>query len=117
MNEELTKELLSILRAMKDGAPHAWQTLVEQRSSYCLTHMAGDLILAFVGLVIALVCLYFGTRSRWWDDDYEPQSPVPIIFFGIALCGLIAAGVNLAAAIPHAAEGMAPLGRVLEAIR
>lgn len=34
MNEELQRELLSILRTMKDGSPAVWHELVAQRSGY-----------------------------------------------------------------------------------
>lgn len=117
MNEELTKELIAILRAMKDGAPDAWRVLVEQRSTYCLTMAGGDAFLTFLGLIAFVVGLVMFTRPRFWDDEWEPKSPAVILSAVVGLVGLLVLGVNVQDSIAHFAEGMAPLGRILEAIR
>jgi hypothetical protein len=127
VNEELQKELLSILRAMKDGAPVAWQELVAQRSSYCLTMGVACAALACAGIA----GLWFGVRLalRGGDvplDYYEyssiktmKTSAVLKVAFGLgaALAGAIALGVGVGNACFFIAEGIAPLGRMLEVLR
>lgn len=112
MNEELTKELLSILRAMKDGAPQAWQSLVEQRSTYCLTMGWACLVIALGGIAAgwAGVSLF---RRGLREEKEDPQIAGAAFF----LIFLVSFTISFIQGAEFFAEGLAPLGRVLEAIR
>lgn len=127
MNEELQKELLSILRAMKDGAPHAWQTLVEQRSTYCLTLGIVCLLIAAAGVFAVLRGLRMCRKAAEVPTEYINYSSIKemttaatfqmISGIVIGVAGLISVGIGAGEGINNLAEGLAPLGRVLEALR
>lgn len=112
MNDELTKELLSILRAMKDGAPQAWQSLVEQRSTYCLTMGWACLVIALGGIAAG----WAGVRlfQRGLREENENRQVAGALCFVIFLISFTISFIEGAKCF---AEGLAPLGRVLEAIR
>lgn len=112
MNEELQKELLSILRAMKDGAPHDWQTLVDQRSTYCLT--IGGFCVAVVLASLALGIFGRSILLRGIAKNNEDAVISGIVCLAVSV---IAGSVAFFKAMGMVAEGLAPLGRVLEALR
>jgi hypothetical protein len=120
VNEELHKELLSILRAMKDGAPGTWQALVEQRSAYCMTSAMFSLLLAAVGLVTAIVATGWARRSMQAIDRNAIGDSREIAMIGQGVFAAIAYGFAagmLVAGLSTLTEAMNPLGRMLEAIR
>jgi len=115
MDEELKKELLSILRAMKEGAPGAWQELVAQRSDYCLTLGIANIIVC----LIAFICFRIGVSGfKRVHKENITENEVFLAFYGamtaISIIAMITAFAN---GIPYLAEGLAPLGRILEFIR
>lgn len=116
MNEEFQKELLAILRAMKDGAPDAFNVLVQQRATYCLTVGCSMLGLALLLLSGGLVAMTRMRGCSFSASDYDGPSArffLVMVGFMAAIGGLILAGHQ----VTMLAEGFAPLGRVLEALR
>lgn len=115
MNEELQKELLSILRAMKDGAPVAWQELVAQRSSYCLTlgilDTLASVALLFVSWLLSRISRGIAKRQGSDVDDWVPSAALAVLAFALGAYWFFRVSV------PAIAEGIAPLGRMLEVIR
>lgn len=118
MNEELQKELLAILRSMREGAPDAWHELVAQRSTYCLTTgismLAISVIVGIIGAALVWAC-----RKGPFDEPgsytlLTRQAAGMIVGCTTMLCAGLVIGTSV---IPMLAEGFAPLGRVLEAIR
>lgn len=117
MNEELQRELVNILRAMKDGSPDAFRVLVEQRSLYCW----GQAVLGVLMLVAAYI-LYL--CAKWSakklaalpsaDDDAAGPLVLSLVVLGIGCIIACGFGVKYIFAIP---EAIAPLGRVLEMMR
>ncbi len=115
MDEELKKELISILRAMKEGAPGAWQELVAQRSTYCLTLGIANLIVC----LIAFVCIRIGISGfKRVHKENIAENEIFLALYGIMI-GLSTFTIlmTLTHAITYLAEGFAPLGRILEFIR
>jgi len=115
MNEEIQKELLSILRAMKDGAPNAWRELVEQRAAYCM-------ISGLSWLVINVLLMLVGATMAWRcrKGPFEADCTLTVNAGGVAagaIMVIIATAALSCAVVPMLAEGMAPLGRVLEMLR
>ena len=115
MNEELQKELLAILRAMKDGAPVAWQELVAQRSSYCLTlgilDTLASVALLFVSWQLSRIARRIGKRPGSDPDDWVAPAAFAVVAF------VLGAFWFFRVSVPAIAEGIAPLGRMLEVIR
>lgn len=113
MNEELQREIVNILRAMKDGSPDAFRVLVEQRSIYC----CGQAIVAAAGFVVGVMVLWLSSKGTC--RHYNPAGPTVGTLLGIAGCIVgvvltIAGAVHFASFLP---EAIAPLGRVLEMMR
>lgn len=109
MNEQLQKELLDILRSLKDGASPAWQVLVEQRSAYAWASFAIYALLA-VAAVIGCICLAL-VAVRWSEKKGSGDEVAAPIVASVAL-GLMAIICAPLAAnwLPRA---VAPLGEVL----
>lgn len=117
MNEELMREIVSVLRVMKDGSPAAWEALLQQRVAYCW-------MCAVPSLLAAVACAWMASKS--WKiaapelrkDHLLEQSDTPM-FGGIIGAILFSAGTILFAVVgvACAAEAVAPLGRVLEVLR
>lgn len=105
MNEQLQKELLDILRSLKDGASPAWQVLVEQRSAY---HGVSALLMFLAAALFAVVAV-LGARYAHNSDDEGPQ----IAGAGTAAIAAVAAFVFLAVGIRDLPTYFAPLGQVL----
>lgn len=115
MDEELKKELISILRAMKEGAPGAWQELVAQRLAYCLTLGIANLIVC----LIAFVCFRLGVSGfkRVHKENIAENEIFLACYAAITAISIITMAATLVHGIPYLAEGLAPLGRILEFIR
>lgn len=109
MNEELKRELLSLLREIKSVAPGSWQLLVEQRASYCWAVAIMCLIIAIAAAVVGRLMI---ASARKVEDSIDREFATPIAW-AFCLCAFIPLGISVA----YIAEGLAPLGRVLEAIR
>lgn len=109
MNEQLQKELLDILRSLKDGASPAWQVLVEQRSAYAWASFS---IYALMAVAAVLGCIWTVRVSLRWagKPDAGDELAAPII--ASAVLGLMAIICAPLAAnwLPRA---VAPLGEVL----
>jgi hypothetical protein len=105
MNEQLQKELLDILRALKDGASPAWQVLVEQRSTY---HGVSALLTFLAALLLAAVAVR-GARWALRTDDEPGQICGTLLAVASGVCALIAF-INGIRDLP---TYFAPLGQVL----
>jgi roadblock/LC7 domain-containing protein len=118
MNEEIQKELLAILRAMKDGAPDAWSVLVDQRASYCLTLGVARALYAVMAAIVFAVAVKWtkAVFSKTYDGLGCPD-PVVMGPAFLALGAAVAFCVNLGFATDNFSEAFAPLGRVLEMLR
>lgn len=109
MDTELQKELLAILREIKNGAPGAWSMLVEQRLTYCLT-MA--VCLTTLGLCIGIVgwrAITAGFRRSDTDAWEGASLPLVLVGAGMAAAGMIVLGHT----IEWWAAYAAPLGQLL----
>lgn len=108
MNEELQKELLAILRELKDGTGPAWQVLVEQRGGYLLTLGFGQMA-ACLALVAVFAWLVRVAKRVDWDHSVEGS-------VGVGL-GVVATGIGASVfggfAINSLAAGAFPLGQLL----
>jgi len=114
MNEELQREIISILRAMKEGSPDAFRVLVEQRSLYCW----GQAILGVLILILAIILFRIGKWASGKVALSEREEEGPFIFL-VVMCSIgcifsFGYGFNLILSIP---EALAPLGRVLEIMK
>lgn len=117
MNEELQREIVSILRAMKDGSPDAFKVLVEQRSLYCWSQaILGGLMLVAAFVLYRCARWAAGRVAKLGGPDDEAAGPLVLAVVVLTLGCLIACGCGIGHifAIP---EAIAPLGRVLEVIR
>lgn len=105
MNEQLQKELLDILRSLKDGASPAWQVLVEQRSAY----YGVSALLMFMAAALFACVAVLGARYAHNSDGGDAQ------FAGgmAAAASSLLAIVFLAVAIHDLPTYFAPLGQVL----
>ena len=115
MDPDLKNELLAILREMREGAPGAWQILVEQRASYCL--MTG-----WVAFGIAALAMIAMVATIVWGSKRRLTLPGDLTAAGCTVALVTAACLGVVAfcateATQRLAEGFAPLGRVLEALR
>lgn len=109
MNEELQKELLSILREIKTGAPGAWQTLVEQRSAYCWA-------IAVMCIIISITIVIMSVLARKSALKIESSSDREFAV-GLTWALTLAAFIPFLISMPYIAEGIAPLGKVLEILK
>lgn len=116
MNEEFQRELLSILRAMKDGAPDAWGVLVQQRVTYALVHAALFLIAAGACAIMVRRCWRMAAPELRKNILQQQEGPLFAgAIFALAFCaGGIACGCL---GCSWLAEAVAPLGRVMERLR
>lgn len=131
MNEELQKELLSILKAMKDGAPGAWQELVSQRSTYCFTIAFTLLFMTLISILtlwkslkatkLALQAPKENYRERSWDQHTQVFSKNTIFELTISLVLAAISAIVILVCLANIwywiAEGVAPLGPMLGALR
>lgn len=113
MNEELQREIVNILRAMKDGSPDAFKVLVEQRSLYCWGQFAFGVVLTIASAALLLVCVKMAARVMKAAGDGDAY------FFASLVAGLagIAGGLAGVIHLSSVSEAIAPLGRVLEILR
>lgn len=116
MNEELQRELVSILRAMKDGSPEAFKVLVEQRSLYCWANVAVGLMFVLASVVLALVCAK-ASKRLWYHIDNDIDDATPLLMTLISAGAAVFAFVVGESGLAHLPEALAPLGRVLEVLR
>lgn len=117
MNEELQREIVNILRAMKDGSPDAFKVLVEQRSMYCWSQaILGALML--VGALVLFLCAKWAAKKLAALPSADDEATGPLFLSAVVLsvgCIITCAfGIKHIFAIP---EAIAPLGRVLEMMR
>lgn len=115
MNEDLQKELISILRELKNGAGPAWQALVEQRGGYYLMLALGLFALACIGALLSWRLTAAAKAGFAANKDlplYE-KSDFPSAYVGMAIVSAVAAGGMLVGAFFNLAAGMYPLGQLL----
>jgi hypothetical protein len=112
MNEELQKELLSILRSIQTGAPDAFSILIQQRAEYCSVRTTFSAFYALVGLVLIGAAAYF-TKRALREECEGAQVGFVAAALSLGLTGLIVTGVNLEQIGYYYAQAKAPLGQVL----
>lgn len=110
MNEELQKEIISILRSMKEGSPEAFNFIVEQRSLYCWSHVALSILLFIGSAIFFFICLRFLGKPH----KEEIYAHVFTVITGSASFVMFLGGIIH---MEYISEAIAPLGRVLEALR
>lgn len=116
MNEELQRELVNILRAMKDGSPDAFRVLVEQRSMYCWGQAVLG-VLMLVGTFVLFLCAKWAAKKLApLDSGDEAAGPLFLstVVLSVGCVITCAFGIKHIFVIP---EAIAPLGRVLEVMR
>lgn len=119
MNEDLQRELLEIIRALKAGASPAWQVLVEQRAAYCMAAFWAGMVKVGIALAVLAAAVLTAWRPLVRLSDKAPLGDVVRVIVGglLLLAGLIALASCLTSALERLPEAIAPLGRVLEVLR
>ena len=110
--DELQKELLAILRELKEGASPAFQEIVAQRSDYCMV-VAITASIAFIGAATLLAWVIRVAPRVGWDEPNGKN--VPVLLMGISAS--VVSVNSFCVAAENWAEAAAPLGRVLEMLR
>lgn len=108
MNEELQRQILEALRDLRSGAPGAFQTLVEQRSTYALVCAMSGIALAAISFALAAIAWRAASRAeaRGSDDDASA------IGFGCLLMAALGL-VSLIVTVSWLPTWAAPLGGLL----
>lgn len=113
MDTDLQKELLAILRELKNGAPDAWRVLVEQRSTYCFTVALGMVIFSSVLGLIGWRLITEGSKRDAAETNVSSQGGLGsgMMFIGAVtiLVSFVCAGVSISWWAAYAA----PLGQLL----
>jgi len=117
MNEELQKQMLEILKAMKEGVNPAWQELIQQRGTYCTSIGICHTSLAFL-CIILMIALFAGADknlekdARGYLTDFGFAKAVSKISLAVVL--FVVVGESMPKGFANLAEGAAPLGRLIE---
>jgi hypothetical protein len=111
MNEELMKQLVEILKQLKDGTPGAWQELVHQRQLYCFSSGASLLLFS---LILGIIGVFLGKKGvKMYNDSGRGYDDTYMFFaFGWAIAA-IGSLVTLVCGGESIINGIAPLGQVL----
>lgn len=126
MNEELQKELLNILRSIKEGSPTAWQALVDQRSDYYIFCGIGNIIFCIFSMILIFLGVKYCLKSAKEPitrDIYGIKRMTELAntysCFGVifSVAGAIMFFITAPLTISCFAKGVAPLGEVLDILR
>lgn len=125
MNEELQRQLLAILKELKDGASPAWQMLVEQRAGYYTWNGWLHLAFALLLVVAGWLCVIAGRKTvritiNKVEDSIDRGALVALVItlaVSGALTFTISAIVLASNAFDDIARGAFPLGELIGSIR
>lgn len=115
MNEELKREVINILRTMKDGTPDSFQFLIEQRVLYFYAQVlfgVACIVCSYILYRIARAAAIKSEMAKYEND--RTMLAIAAIFIGLwSVVAMIRAMICLS----YLPEAIAPMGRVLEILK
>lgn len=112
MNEEFQKELLEILRTIKDGTPETFQMLLDQRITYLWACIGVNAVGAIISGILVWLFLRMFQKSQSDDCVSDQEAKEMISVIGSILFAVILLA-TLVVAITNLPDAIAPLGKVL----
>ncbi len=114
MNEELQRQVVAILKALREESPQVFNRIIQDRLDYCWVHAGSQILITTIMIAIGL---YIFTRFKgqvpFTDDGPTERGLCAVIGIIVITFSFVIGMINIT---DYVSQAIAPLGTVIGAL-